>query len=122
MIKSIRHFSVFKGEKSMETKVMEKILAFRDARNWKQFHTGENLAKALSIEAAELLELYQWKQETQNIEGLKEELADVFIYAYLLADAYKLDPEQIIEEKIEKNEKKYSIEKSFGNAKKYTDF
>ena len=75
---------------------MEKILEFRNERDWEQYHSGENLAKSLIIEAAELLELYQWGNEVENIERLKEELADVMIYALLLANRYKLDVEDII--------------------------
>ncbi|MGB4537818.1 MAG: nucleotide pyrophosphohydrolase, partial [Bacilli bacterium] len=63
----------------MNKKVMEKILDFRNERDWEQYHSGENLAKSLIIEAAELLELYQWGNEVENIERLKEELADVMI-------------------------------------------
>lgn len=70
---------------------MEKILDFRNERDWEQYHSGENLAKSLIIEAAELLELYQWGNEVENIERLKEELADVMIYALLLANRYKLE-------------------------------
>ncbi|HHU56185.1 MAG TPA: nucleotide pyrophosphohydrolase [Acholeplasmataceae bacterium] len=106
----------------MNKKIIEKIIKFRDDRNWKQYHSGENLAKALSIEAAELLELYQWKHEVDNLEALKEELADVLIYGILLADTYNFDIEEIIEDKLKKNNEKYPVEKSYGNAKKYNEF
>lgn len=105
----------------MKKVTIEKILKFRDDRNWKQFHTGENLVKALNIEASELLELYQWKSEITNIDKLKEELADVLIYAILISETYKLDLEEIIEAKIKLNEEKYPIDKSFGNSKKYSE-
>ncbi|HEY8445146.1 MAG TPA: nucleotide pyrophosphohydrolase [Bacilli bacterium] len=105
----------------MNKDIMNKIIAFRDARNWKQFHTGENLAKALNIEAAELLELYQWKHEIDNIDDLKDELADVLIYCFLIADCYHLDVDEIILNKIKKNEIKYPVSKAYGNNKKYTD-
>jgi NTP pyrophosphatase (non-canonical NTP hydrolase) len=106
----------------MNKKIIEKIIKFRDDRNWKQYHSGENLAKALSIDAAELLELYQWKHEVDNLEALKEELADVLIYGILLADTYNFDIEEIIEDKLKKNNEKYPVEKSYGNAKKYNEF
>lgn len=105
----------------MKKVTIEKILKFRDDRNWKQFHTGENLVKALNIEASELLELYQWKSEITNIDKLKEELADVLIYAILISETYKLDLEEIIEAKIKLNEENYPIDKSFGNSKKYSE-
>ncbi|NLD26740.1 MAG: nucleotide pyrophosphohydrolase, partial [Acholeplasmataceae bacterium] len=70
----------------MKPEIIEKIMKFVQERDWDQFHTGENLAKALIIEAAELLELFQWKQELTDYEGLQEELADVFIYAIMLSE------------------------------------
>ncbi len=100
---------------------MEKILDFRNERDWEQYHSGENLAKSLIIEAAELLELYQWGNEVENIERLKEELADVMIYALLLANRYKLDVEDIILKKIKKNAEKYPVKKAYGSAKKYNE-
>lgn len=103
----------------MNKELINKVISFRDQRNWKQFHTGENLAKALSIEAAELLEVYQWNHEAENVEKVKEELADILIYAVLIADAYGIDMDKIVEEKIKKNEEKYPVEKAFGNARKY---
>ncbi len=105
----------------MNKKVMEKILEFRNERDWEQYHSGENLAKSLIIEAAELLELYQWGNEVENIERLKEELADVMIYALLLANRYKLDVEDIILKKIKKNAEKYPVKKAYGSAKKYNE-
>ena len=87
-------------------------------RNWQQFHTPENLAKSISIEAAELLELFQWSQPT-NLDEIKDELADVLTYCLLLADKYELDAEKIILEKLEKTRAKYPVEKSFGSSEKY---
>jgi NTP pyrophosphatase (non-canonical NTP hydrolase) len=87
-------------------------------RNWQQFHTPENLAKSVSIEAAELLELFQWSEPT-NPDEIKDELADVLTYCLLLADKYNLDAEKIILEKLEKTKAKYPIEKSFGSSEKY---
>ncbi len=99
--------------------LISQILKFRDDRNWGQFHTGANLAKSLSIEANEVLQLFQWQETCSDIEGLKEEVADVMIYALLLCDKYEMNPEEIISQKIKKNEKKYPIEKSFGKSDKY---
>lgn len=95
---------------------------FRDERDWAQFHNSKDLALALSIEAAELNELFLWKNpEEANQEKVKEELADVIGYAILLADKYNLDINSIVLEKIEKNAEKYPSEKAKGNAKKYTE-
>ncbi|KAA8484038.1 NTP pyrophosphatase (non-canonical NTP hydrolase) [Arcticibacter tournemirensis] len=102
--------------------LLEKIRAFRDARDWQQFHNSKDLAVALSIEASELLELFLWKgNEDANPEKLKEELADVLMYALLIADKHGLDLEQIIEEKIRLNNAKYPVDKAKGNAKKYDE-
>jgi len=102
--------------------LLEKIRAFRDARDWQQFHNSKDLAVALSIEASELLELFLWKgNEDTNPERLKEELADVLMYALLIADKHGLNLEQIIEEKIRLNNAKYPVDKAKGNAKKYDE-
>ena len=103
-------------------KLLEKLRAFRDARDWKPYHTPENLAKSIAIEAGELLELFQWEAEANDIERVKEELADILNYCLLMIDHYQLDLESIILEKIAKNERKYPIEKAKGNATKYTQF
>jgi dCTP diphosphatase len=87
-------------------------------RNWKQFHTPENLAKSISIEAAELLELFQWA-EPSDFSEVQNELADVITYCLLLADKYDLNVEKIVLEKLEKTKAKYPIEKSFGSSEKY---
>ncbi len=100
--------------------VMFALTKFRDERDWKQFHTGKNLAESISIEAAELLEAFQWKNEA-DIENIKEELADVLNYCYLMADHYGLDPDEICLAKIKRNEEKYPIEKAKGTAKKYNE-
>ena len=103
-------------------KITSKIIKFRDERNWEQFHNGKDLALALSIEAAELNQLFLWKKaEEVNVEKVKEELADVLNYSFLLAHKYELDVEKIILDKIEKNASKYPIEKAKGNAKKYNE-
>jgi len=98
------------------------LVDFRNERDWAQFHNGKDLALALSIEAAELNELFLWKNpEEVELPRLKEELADVFAYALLLADRYQLDVEEIMLDKIVKNGEKYPIDKAKGNATKYSE-
>lgn len=100
--------------------IIEALLKFRNARDWKQFHNPKDLAVAISIEAGELLESYLWKDFSEvKIEKVKEELADVFAYAFLLAEFYGFDVKSILMEKIAKNGEKYPIEKSKGSANKY---
>ena len=102
--------------------IIKRLKKFRDEREWSQFHNTKDLSLALSIEANELLEVFLWKSADQaDIEKVKEELADVFAYAFLLADSYGLDVKEIIFDKIKKNAEKYPIERSKGNAKKYND-
>ena len=99
---------------------------FRDDRDWGQFHDSKNLALALSIEAAELNELFLWKNESESEEvdrqRLREELADVFAYAIMLAGRHGLDVSEIVKEKIEKNAIKYPVEQSRGSSRKYKEF
>lgn len=101
------------------------LTQFRDDRDWAQFHDSKNLALALSIEAAELNELFLWKKESESDEvdkdKLKEELADVFAYALLLADKHDLDVIQIVKDKVAKNAAKYPVDKAKGTAKKYNE-
>jgi NTP pyrophosphatase (non-canonical NTP hydrolase) len=100
----------------------EVLRKFRDERDWAQFHNAKDLALALNIEAAELLEVFLWKTSEQaDVNCVKEELADVITFALLLADKYGLDVQQIVLEKMEKNARKYPVEKSKGIAKKYTE-
>lgn len=101
-------------------KLIKRILKFRDDRDWSQFHTPENLAKAISIEAAELLENFLWNSEF-NRTNVEEELADVMLYCLMMADRLDVDIVEIMNKKIDKNDKKYPIEKSKGNSKKYTE-
>ncbi|MBD1425728.1 nucleotide pyrophosphohydrolase [Sphingobacterium arenae] len=102
--------------------LLQQIRNFRDARDWQQFHNSKDLAVALSIEASELLELFLWKgNEDAHPEKLKEELADVLMYALLLADKHGLDIQQIIEDKIKRNDEKYPVDKAKGTAKKYNE-
>lgn len=103
-------------------KITSIIIEFRDERDWEQFHNGKDLSMAISIEAAELNQLFLWKKPDEvNVEKLKEELADVLNYSFLLAHKYGLDVEEIILDKIAKNAIKYPVEKSKGNARKYNE-
>ncbi|WP_144467671.1 nucleotide pyrophosphohydrolase [Bacillus toyonensis] len=109
----------------MNQNTIKEILKFRDDRDWKQFHNPKDLAISLSLEASELLENFQWKSSEdaieQNLENIKDELADVLIYSILLADQMNLDIEEVIQNKLEKNKRKYPVEKSFGSNKKYNE-
>ena len=99
-------------------KVQNEIRKFNRERDWDQFHSPENLAKSISIEAGELLECFQWNNEFDKQE-VCEELADVFNYCFQLADKLNVEPEKIILEKLEKNRKKYPIDKAKGKSTKY---
>ena len=98
--------------------LQEKIRLFNEERDWDQFHSPENLAKSISIEAGELLECFQWNNE-YDIDEVKEELADVINYCLLMADKLGVDPKQIVLDKMEKTAKKYPIEKAKGKSTKY---
>ena len=100
--------------------IKKEILMFQKERDWKKFHTPENLAKSISIEAAELLEHFQWQKEYDENE-VADELADVLIYCLYMADAMDFDVKEIILNKMGKNALKYPVDKSKGNAKKYTE-
>lgn len=109
-------------EKSEIQEIMQEVVEFTRERDWDQFHNGKDLALALSIEAAELNEAFLWKKaEDVKQEKVKEELADVLNYAFLIANKYNLDIKDIMLEKISKNREKYPVDKSKGNAKKYTE-
>ena len=98
------------------------IVKFTQERDWDQFHNGKDLALALSIEAAELNEAFLWKEASQvNVEKVKEELADIFNYAILIADKYNLDIKQIVLDKLRRNAEKYPVDKAYGSAKKYNE-
>jgi len=102
--------------------IVKALLRFRDERNWEQFHNAKDLALAINVEAGELLELFLWKNhEDANKEKVKEELADVFAFAFLLAEKYGFDVKQIIQEKLKINSDKYPLEKAKGTAKKYNE-
>lgn len=104
---------------------ISEILAFRDDRNWKQFHNPKDLAISLSLEASELLECFQWSGNDVNVDQkrseMQEELADILIYAVLFSDAIGVDIPAIVREKLKKNGEKYHVGKAFGNSKKYTE-
>lgn len=104
----------------MDKALRDEILKFTEERDWDQFHSPENLAKSIAIEAAELLECYQWNEEA-NLDHVKEELADVLIYCTQLAEKLQLDMEQIMWDKVKLNAKKYPVEKAKGNSKKYKE-
>lgn len=101
------------------------LIQFRNDRDWAQFHNTKNLAVALSIEAAELNELFLWKttDESEEVDAqkIKEELADVLAYAFLIAEKHQFDVKQIVLDKIKKNREKYPVEKAKGSAKKYNE-
>lgn len=104
----------------------QKVNQFRDNRDWRQFHNEKDLAISISLEASELLEIFQWRNPEEavenNLEQIKEELADVLIYAHMLADNLDLDIDYIIEEKLGKNNQKYPVNKSKGSKDKYVEF
>lgn len=103
----------------------KKALAFRDERDWSQFHNPKDLAISLSLEASELLECFQWSGTDLDVAKkhpqMEEELADVVIYAILLADRIGADIPEIVGKKIDKNAKKYPVDKARGNARKYDE-
>jgi NTP pyrophosphatase (non-canonical NTP hydrolase) len=105
--------------------LIRELVKFRDERNWEQFHNTKDLALALSIEAAELNELFLWKstEESEKVDQarLKEELADVFAFGLLLAAKHEFDVKQIVLDKISKNNEKYPVDKSKGSARKYNE-
>ena len=102
----------------MNSKVAKEIREFNKQMDWDQFHTPENLAKSISIEAAELLECFQWNNE-YDINEVKEELADVFSYVLMMAEEIGVDLEEIALEKLEKTKAKYPVEKFKGISTKY---
>lgn len=102
--------------------LIKEIRKFTEDRDWDQFHNGKDLALALSIEAAELNEAFLWKDAKDvKIEKVKEELADIFNYAFLIADKYQLDVKEIVMDKLAKNAAKYPLEKAKGKSDKYTE-
>ncbi len=105
----------------MKQETIDRIIKFTKDRNWEQFHSPSNLAKSISIEAAELLECFQWNNEEYDLNHVKEELADVLVYCFDLVNKLGLDVDEIINEKMTKNELKYPVEKAYGSSKKYNE-
>ena len=109
----------------MTQETINQVLKFRDDRNWKQFHNPKDLAISISLEAAELLEVFQWSADDVICENkkdkIREELADVVNYCILMADACGLDLDEIVQAKIKRNHEKYPVEKAYGNKEKYTE-
>ena len=109
----------------MKQETIDQVLKFRDDRNWKQFHNPKDLAISISLEAAELLEVFQWSAEdtvcTSKKDKIKEELADVLNYCILMADTCGLDMDEIVQTKIKSNNEKYPVEKAKDSAKKYNE-
>lgn len=102
--------------------ITEALLKFRNERDWEQFHNPKDLALAINVEAGELLELFLWKNADEaNKEKVKEELADIFAFAFMLAEKYQFDVKEIVLEKIQQNAEKYPVEKAKGTAKKYNE-
>lgn len=109
----------------ISTETLDQILAFRDDRNWKQFHNPKDLAISLSLEASELLECFQWSGSDTEVErkkaAMKEEISDVVIYALLFADRVGIDIDSAVREKIAANAAKYPVKESYGNSTKYNE-
>ena len=102
--------------------ITQTLVKFRNERDWEQFHNAKDLALAINIESSQLLELFLWKTANEaDIEKIKEKLADVFAYAFILAEKYNLDVKEIILDKVKRNANKYPIEKSKGIVKKYNE-
>lgn len=104
----------------MKDSTYQRIIRFNQDRDWAQFHSRENLAKSIAIEAGELLELFQWNADA-SLEDIQDELADVIIYALDMAEVCGLDVDAIVNQKLDKNEAKYPVDKARGNSKKYTE-
>ena len=105
----------------MKEKTIERIRKFTEDRDWDQFHSPANLAKSIVIEAAELLECFQWNETEYDLQHIKEELADVLVYSQNLLDKLELVADEIVNMKMEQNEAKYPVDKAKGNAVKYTE-
>ena len=106
----------------MTQETIDRIRKFSEERDWDQFHGPANLAKSIVIEAAELLECFQWSDIEFDIQHVKEELADVIVYSQNLLDKLGLDADEIVNMKMDQNEAKYPVEKAKGSAVKYNQF
>jgi NTP pyrophosphatase (non-canonical NTP hydrolase) len=114
--------------KKSNDKLINQLLEFRNERDWKQFHTPKNLAISISVEAAELLSIFQWMKDDENetrikekIDDIKDEIADIYIYLSYLANDLQIDLEENAKQKLKLNAKRYPVSKAKGNAKKYTE-
>ena len=109
----------------MTQQTINQVLQFRDDRNWRQFHNPKDLAISICLEAAELLEVFQWSASDvvceDKLDKIKEELADVINYCILMADTCGLDLDEIVSEKVKRNSEKYPVEKAYGSKEKYTE-
>jgi len=105
--------------RNMKQETINRIRKFTEDRDWDQFHAPANLAKSIVIEAAELLECFQWDNENFDVDHVAEELADVMVYCQNMADKLGVDPDEIINKKMDQNEAKYPVEKARGNSAKY---
>jgi len=112
-------------------KVQEMLAEFAKAREWEQFHTPKNISMALSVEASELVEIFQWltaeqssriNEDEKRFEDVKDEIADIMLYLIRMTDLLGIDVQDALMQKMAKNKKKYPVDKSKGHAKKYTDF
>ena len=103
----------------MKKETIERIRKFTEERDWDKFHSPANLAKSIVIEAAELLECFQWSNEEYDLQHIKEELADVMVYSQNLLDKLGLDADDIVNMKLDQNEAKYPVDKAKGKADKY---
>ena len=103
----------------MNQQTIDRIRKFTEDRDWDQFHTPENLAKSIVIEAAELLECFQWSDSDYDLQHVKEEMADVLVYSRNLLDKLGLDEDEIVNMKMSQNEMKYPVDKAKGSSKKY---
>ena len=106
----------------MKQETINRIRKFTKDRDWDQFQSPANLAKSIMIEAGELLECFQWNDDSFDLDHVKEELADVLVYCQDMLDKLGLDEDEIVNSKMDKNEAKYPVEKAKGNAKKYDEF
>ena len=103
----------------MRQETIDRIRKFTEDRDWDQYHSPANIAKSIVIEAAELLECFQWSEDNYDLQHVKEELADVLVYCQNLLDKLGLDVDEIVNMKMSQNEKKYPVEKAKGSAAKY---
>lgn len=101
--------------------ILNQIRIFNKERDWDKFHSGDSLAKSICIESSELLEVFQWSNKEKNIDKVKEELADVLLYCFMMADHYDLDIPSIMIDKLNKNKQKYPVDKCKGISNKYDE-